>query len=107
MPAGTGGLRIVSEHGNNSKQADTLMLLEDKSSFALSEFRALKGYYLHLYSACFSPHSPSTYPRAADPVHGYVSFFLNFPILVVQGAKTPVRAGTSVPAHGLTILASR
>lgn len=86
------------------------MLLEDKSSFTLSEFRALKGYCLHLYSACCSPHSPSTYLRAADPAHGYISFFLSFPVLFVQGAKssTPqVRAGTSVPAHGLTTIASR
>lgn len=42
MPAGTGGLRVVLEHGNNSKQGYTPILLEDKSSFTLSEFRALK-----------------------------------------------------------------
>jgi len=76
----------------------------------LSEFRALKGYFLHLYSACFSPHSPSTYLRAADPVHGYVTFCLSFPGLFVQGAKSStleVRAGTSAPARGLTTFTSR
>lgn len=85
MPAGTGDFGVVPEHGNNSKQGDTPMLLEDKSSCILSEFRALRGYCLHLYSACFLPHSPSMYPSAADPVHGYVSFCLS--LILCKGQK--------------------
>uniref|UniRef100_A0A672UNU5 Solute carrier family 5 member 8 n=1 Tax=Strigops habroptila TaxID=2489341 RepID=A0A672UNU5_STRHB len=54
---GAEGLRVVPEHGKNPKQGGTPMLLENKSSFTSSEFRALKGFCLHLYSACFSPHS--------------------------------------------------
>ncbi|KFZ50459.1 Sodium-coupled monocarboxylate transporter 1, partial [Antrostomus carolinensis] len=36
-----GGLRVVPERGNNTKQGDTPMLLEDKSSFTLKKVEVL------------------------------------------------------------------
>lgn len=89
------------------KQGESLVLLEDKNSFILSEFRALKGYCLPVYSACVSPRSLSMYLRAADPVHGYLSFLVSCSF--VRGAKSStslVRVDFS-SSHGLDTFSSR
>lgn len=87
MLAGAVGLRLVLGHGNNSEQGYPPMLLKDKSSFTLSEFRALKGCGLHPYSACFSPYFSRTCLRAANPLHEFISFFLSFLVLLCKGKK--------------------
>lgn len=110
MPAGAGGLRLVPEHGNNSQQGYTPMLLEDKSSFYFEWVQSTQG----LLSASIECMLFTTFlknmPKSCQILCMAIlaSFSVSQYFCAKGKSSLPwVRVGSSVPGRGLTALASR